>query len=232
MTEHEEQGFPKIGDPMRNVVNSLSVSDSTLTELPSDSVITGSPYPARKPSSSTGPRPGGTGVVATQSGPPSVQSTDRALRASLPAPLRTSLRSKAMYDSAFDQLLGYDAIQPKTEADREMVQEGLAILDAALVPCPPAIIMKALARLKLSVNPRNQDADDARFQRAIYCDELAEFPLDVVVEGLRKLARLEDWFPPISKVRDQCQHLVRWRRVTRDALAKALPEHHAERVSG
>lgn len=102
-----------------------------------------------------------------------------------------------------------------------MVSAALQALDEALEPAPKASIIKALVRLRLSTNSRAQDADDARVQNAIYADELAEFPWDVIEEALRKLARLEDWFPPISKVRDQCQELVRWRRVTRDALARA-----------
>ena len=70
----------------------------------------------------------------------------------------------------------------------------LAVLDAALVPAPKEVILKALTRVKLSVNPRNQGADDAKYQRAIYVDELSEFPADVVVEALQRLGR-RDWFP-------------------------------------
>lgn len=128
------------------------------------------------------------------------------------------LRSKARYDSNFDTLLSYDPMIPKTEAGREMARDAVQILDESLQPATTAAIIEAMVRLKLSTNQRNQDADDARAQRAVYIDELSEFPLDVVEEACRKLARLDEWFPPISKLRDQCQHLVRWRRVTRDAL--------------
>ena len=85
--------------------------------------------------------------MATQSGLPSVQSTDRALAASLPEPLRTSLRSKARFDAEFD-VLGYDDIEPKTAEGRAMVKAGLQVLDAALEPAPTAAIIKAMVRLK------------------------------------------------------------------------------------
>lgn len=103
-----------------------------------------------------------------------------------------------------------------------MVSAALRTLDKSLEPAPKASIIKALVRLRLSTNSRNQDSADAKVQNAIYAEELAEFPGDVVEEALRKLARLEDWFPPISKIRDQCQRLVQWRRVTQQALARAI----------
>ena len=165
-------------------------------------------------------QPGARGVGLQSGSPQSVRLNDQQIRASLPEPLMTSLNSKARYDSDFDELLGYDPIEPKADEGRVMLVAGLAVLDAALVPAPKEAILKALARVRLSVNPRNQDANDARYQRAIYVDELSEFPLDVVVEALRKLGR-RDWFPNVGEARDQCQHLVRWRRVTREALAKA-----------
>ncbi len=139
------------------------------------------------------------------------------MEASWPERLKTLLCSRAKYDADFE-VLGYEPIKVTTEAGRAAVQSASQMLNEALAPAPKEVILKALARLKLSTNARNQDGDDARFQRAVYVEELAEFPADVVVEACRKMARLEDWFPPIGKLRAECQQLVRWRRLTAEVL--------------
>lgn len=221
--EKMESGFQEIGGLTRKIERSLSSLESTTQDSPqSNSATTGQRKPARTQPLSIGTQSGGHGVATKSSGPPSVWRTDQNLLASLPEPLRNSLRSKARYDSDFENTLGYDSLEPKNDEGREMVSAALRTLDKSLEPAPKASIIKALVRLRLSTNSRNQDSADAKVQNAIYAEELAEFPGDVVEEALRKLARLEDWFPPISKIRDQCQRLVQWRRVTQQALARAI----------
>ena len=212
------EGFRRIGGLLPPGSSMPETEASIPTPKSSNSETTTSP---RARSSPTSMPPGGRGLATRSSSPPSVWQNDQSLQASLPELLRTSLRLRARYDSDFDQVLGYDPLEPETEAQLEMVKAGLAILDTSLAPAPRETILKALARLKLSVNPRNQDPDDARYQRAIYVDELSEFPQDVVAEALLTLGR-RDWFPNVGEARDACQHLVRWRRVTRDALARAI----------
>ena len=136
----------------------------------------------------------------------------------MPEPLLTLLQSRAKYDSDFDTLLRYEPLPPaKTPAGEAMLDRARNALDAALVPAEPAVILAALGKLKLSVNPRNMAADDAQAQRRIYLSELREFPADVVVEACGALGR-GDWFPNGGRLRDECLHRVNWRRVTREAL--------------
>jgi hypothetical protein len=132
--------------------------------------------------------------------------------------LKILLQSRAKYDSQFDALLGYDELPPaKTPAGEAMLDRARQALDEALVPAEPAVVLAALGKLKLSVNPRNMDDGDARAQRRIYLSELREFPADVVVEACGALGR-GDWFPNVGRLRDECLYRVNWRRVTREAL--------------
>jgi hypothetical protein len=211
---NEERGSQPIGSLTSAIVDSLQVVDSTPEPLPSDSATGGLPSPARKASNSTGLQRGERGV----GGKLSVWQADRGLEASFPAPLRTLLHSKAKYDSDFDTLLRYDELPPaKTPAGEAMLDRARQALDEALVPAEPAVVLAALGKLKLSVNPRNMDDGDARAQRRIYLSELREFPADVVVEACGALGR-GDWFPNVGRLRDECLYRVNWRRVTREAL--------------
>lgn len=140
----------------------------------------------------------------------------------MPERLRTLLRLKTRYDSDFDELLGYHPIPVETDDGRAKTEIIIAAFDEVLKPAPKESIFKILARLKISTGSRNQDDADARLERRVYVDELTEFPLDVIDEACRKWARREKWFPSVSEIRAECQQLVRYRRLTRDALARAV----------
>jgi hypothetical protein len=221
MTENADRGFQKIGAPMKKILNSLAISASTPAIPPTGSEITGLPTPEPPASSSTGQQHGGTGVAVkpTESSVAlTVRQKDRLLLASWPEPLRTSLISRAIYDSDFSGLIGYDPIEPRADEGRAMMAEALAALDDLLVPASPDVVYKALARVAISTCHRSEDGPDAKFQRAIYAQELREFPADVVVEACRNWSRREKWWPAVAEILAECQKLVRWRRRTRDAL--------------
>ena len=214
--QNEEPGLQPIGGPLSKIVNTLQITDSTPEALPNNSVTTGSRPPARKPRNATGLQRGERGADVK----PSVWQTDRALEASLPAPLRTLLSSNAIYDSGFENLLRYEELPPARNAVGEaMLEQARAVLDAALVPAEPAAVLKILARLKISTSYRSYAADDAKLERRVYADELRGYPLDVIDEACRKWARREQWWPSVAEIVEECNKLSGWRRVTRAVLA-------------
>lgn len=215
--KNEERGFRQIGNLTNKIVNSLGVTDMTPTSSDQSSATTGSGLAEKPAVNSIGRRRGGINAVTTRNTPPSVYKTDQALEVSLPEPLRTWLRSMANYD-ADHHVISYAPIEPKTDAGLEMMAEARNMISEFLLPAPKAVILKALAKLRLSCISRAQHDDDSKLQRAVYVDDLQEFPADVVKEACTRLGRTEDWFPPLHKVRDECQHLVRWRRATAKAL--------------
>ena len=218
--ESEERGLSQLGSPLSKIVSSLQVVDSTQDTPPNSSATGGLPSRAERESNLTGLRRGGRGVATRPSGPPSVWQADREVEASLPAPLKILLHSKAKYDSEFDTLLRYEPLPPaKTPAGEAMLELARQALDAALAPAEPAAVLKMLARLKISTSSRNRDGDDAKLERRVFADELRHYPLDVVDEACRRWARREQWWPSIAEIVGECDRLVNWRRVTREALS-------------
>ena len=218
--ESEERGLSQLGSPLSKIVSSLQVVDSTQDTPPNSSATGGLPSRAERESNLTGLRRGGRGVATRPSGPPSVWQADREVEAALPAPLKILLHSKAKYDSEFDTLLRYEPLPPaKTPAGEAMLELARNALDAALVPAEPAAVLKMLARLKISTSSRNRDGDDAKLERRVFADELRHYPLDVVDEACRRWARREQWWPSIAEIVGECDRLVNWRRVTREALS-------------
>ena len=105
-----------------------------------------------------------------------------------------------------------------------MVVDALTSVDALLMPAPRNAIRKALARLKISTKARAQDGDDQTLEQAVYLDEIAGYPHDIIDEACRDWARREIFWPSVSELVEECNKLVRWRRVTRRALERAVIE--------
>ncbi len=225
--EHGEENrsgqFRQIGDHLPQVSPMPGSEASTPTPRPRSSGTTTSARAASLPTST----PPGASGVSSPSRSPSVADNDRAVEASLPRPLLAMLKATAdnvhlsgEYGFEGTVLRGYDLRTPKNAAGWEMVAEGLAILDAALVPAERGTVRNELARLKIATKSRAQDGNDMTFEQAVYLDELSSYPVDVVVEACRKWARRETFWPSVSEAVAECDRLVNWRRVTRDALAR------------
>lgn len=114
-----------------------------------------------------------------------------------------------------------------SEDGRGMLLAAVTVLDKALVEAPANVVKKALARLMISTTKRAEDRDDMEFRLAVY-SEAMKFPADVVLEVFQRWENGEikggpkraKWFPAVPELRELCDNLVRWRRVTRDTLAR------------
>lgn len=106
-----------------------------------------------------------------------------------------------------------------SENGREEATAAIEILDGALEQADGDLVDKALARLMVSTKLRADDGDDLKFRLAVYADEL-RYPPDVIEEACQKWARTEKWFPSVAEMIERCENLARWRRVTRDTLAR------------
>jgi hypothetical protein len=111
----------------------------------------------------------------------------------------------------------------RSGADPTELATAIAIVEATLRPCPDAVVKKELLRLKLTTKSRTQSEDELVFQVAVYADELARYPEDVVVDALRYWGSREKWWPAWAELKslldDRCER--------RFALADAL--RHAPR---
>jgi hypothetical protein len=102
--------------------------------------------------------------------------------------------------------------------DQVDLTTAITIVEATLRPCPDAVVKKELLRLKLTTKSRTQSEDELVFQVAVYADELARYPEDVVVDALRYWGSRQKWWPAWAEMKslldDRCER--------RFALAAAL----------
>ena len=130
-----------------------------------------------------------------------IEDNDKALLASFSAHLIKKLGEKAIYDSEFEGLQRYEDLPPPIKPEGTAIYEAARnALDTVLVPAGADVVIKLLARLKLSTDSRSLDAVDIEAQLVVYGDELQQYPIDVVTEACEKWARREQWWPAVSLI--------------------------------
>jgi hypothetical protein len=127
-------------------------------------------------------------------------------------PYSRSLRPTV--NDSFD-LIGYERVGGMDTATLRTLQEMAATITR---PAGRPIVARAASRCLQVTKAREIDSMDLRLMLEIFCDELAEFPEDVVQTAFRKWARREKWWPSLSEIRWECQKANRWR----ESFAKAV----------
>ena len=145
---------------------------------------------------------------------------DSALEASLPPSVRSGLREIVRewtgshgYDFEF---IRFD-FDGAPEAD---VHQALATLEAVNAPCPLPIAEKAIATLRVRTKARAEDAADMKLMLAVFSQDIADYPPDVVVDTCKAWARMEKWFPSWSELKGLLDRRVKRRRRMLDALRR------------
>ena len=224
MENHDErrsgEGFRKIGALLPQVStmpeNGASISAPKSSSSGTTTSPRGRPLPTSVP-------PGERGVAMRSSSPPSDLQVDLNLLASWPQRFVQWLENHEhrVPGDAGPLLVAYK-LPPVDTVHHEKLRAIVADLDAAMAPAPEDMVIMMLARVRKSTTARNEDRDDLDFSNEIYLEELSEFPEDVVEAACRYWCHHEKWWPSVMELRDQCRRRVRWRSVTRDALARAL----------
>jgi hypothetical protein len=93
------------------------------------------------------------------------------------------------------------------------------LVDRINQPAGPKMVNGAAARCLSVTKSRATDGMDLRMMLAVFADELAQFPEDVVATAFRKWAQREKWWPSLAEIRDQCQRLNRVRASLRRLAA-------------
>lgn len=204
----EERDSLSIGNLTSRIASSPEALASHLDELRKslpNSATTGSALRGRTEAK---PRSDGTALGVIDAGLlPSVeqawQARDaEALDLSLCRLLKRHAMSLAPLMSAEFDVLGYRGSLP--ESLRPLVERINA-------PAGPKMVNGAAARCLAVTKSRATDGTDLRMMLAVFADELAEFPEDVVATAFRKWARREKWWPSLAEILDQCQRLSRVR---------------------
>lgn len=199
----EERDSPPIGDLPSPVSLSPSVLASIATQNSHNSAVTGAPCLAPKPSNSTGTslsKPDSASLLAVETAWQyrDAQALDTHLHRLL-KPYGTSI--EPLMNADFD-VLGY----------RGRLPDGLRpLVELINQPAGPKMVNGAAARCLSVTKSRATDGMDLRMMLAVFADELAEFPEDVVATAFRNWARREKWWPSLAEIRDHCQRLNRVR---------------------
>lgn len=140
--------------------------------------------------------------------------------ASLPRSVASALRREIrdfidpVYGADFE-VTGYrlSGRPPTDDVDvaREMVEFSLA-------SAPENAIKSELARLRVSTKARAEADDDLAMGFQVYAEECSRYPVDVVSESLRALARIDKFYPSLSELREMLQRKAKVRQSLKRAL--------------
>jgi len=226
-----EAGFHPIGSLATSIANTLHPRDTEATGSKlrrNASAITTS---RKAPSWPTGTQHGGCGssvpqILAAAVANRDPEAVDRALVMSLPPSISSRLSERRVDCSTREygwdyKFSGYDL---RRGAARDDVVQALYLIDAATRPCAAEVAERELLRLKLAVKSRAMDANELAFQLAIFAEELAAYPEDIVVSSIRTLAKRETWWPALSDLTSLLESKMHRRsellRVLRQAAAR------------
>jgi hypothetical protein len=126
--------------------------------------------------------------------------------------------------SRLDPVYGYDfehdyALVGPVEAGA--LQEMRRALADALVPAPGPMIAKELARLGMITKVRAEEVDEIKLRMAIFAEEMAAYPADVVVDACRFWGRTEKFFPSWAELKDLLDVRVKRRKRLAAAVGHA-----------
>ena len=224
MENHDErrsgEGFRKIGALLPQVSNmpenGASMSAPKSSSLETTTLPRGRPLPTSTPA-------GGRGVATRSSLPPSVWQNDRAMTAQFKPSVRSWLTANQVVevvtgdDGQFEStvLIRYNGqLAPGPDVD-----EALVIIEVEMRPADENEITLRIGLLWEMTSHPQSGGDNLILKFSGYSHFLMDYPADVAFEAIDRIESREKWFPSKSELKAECDRLVRWRRVTRDALA-------------
>jgi hypothetical protein len=195
------------------------LAKATLPESQSTSGITTS---QRGMSHKTGLQAGGHGlpiITAFLETGVEPSEADRALVASLPPSVKISLQSKVRtWDTSGEflgEVVGYELKGYVSEPER---MHALDMVAHSLSPMSMSEAQKLLGKLRILTKVRAESVDDIRATFAIYAQELAEFPADVVRKVLTTQHKISKWWPAWAELEDRLRFYARTRHNLHNAL--------------
>jgi hypothetical protein len=92
------------------------------------------------------------------------------------------------------------------------------LLDAAMYPASKKVILAELYRLRAITSSRNVDEYEAKTAVEAFAEELADFPADAVIAGLRAWPRQHKWFPTLAEIIEAIWQTCEFRKLIKDDL--------------
>lgn len=144
--------------------------------------------------------------------------TDRALEASWKQLLGSSpvKQEEVDYSGAYGAEWSVVGYEPPESCDQSLYD----LVAAACRSADPDIVALELGRLRLATIGRQVSVDNLEAWLIVCGDELEQYPPDVVRCACRKWVRREKWTPAVAELVEECERLVRSRRLMELALRR------------
>jgi len=94
------------------------------------------------------------------------------------------------------------------------------VVNKACDPSSHRDIIGELAKMRVSMAKAAQGEDDMQAMTAVFVDDLAGYPPDVIATACRRWRRTQRFFPTPADLIAICDELFSRRRMLRDAFAK------------
>jgi hypothetical protein len=92
----------------------------------------------------------------------------------------------------------------------------------ACLPCPKDELMKEIYAMSLGMARRKDQDLDFKMMVAVYANDLAEYPRDVIVDACKEIRREHRFFPTIADLRDECETRFEFRKALRQELENLM----------
>ena len=136
-------------------------------------------------------------------------------------------QARASFKPCFSKFVNNFEVQDYVisgDLSQKDVSDAVAVLEKANMPCGHETALKAVTALRLRTTAKPEHSNDIAAMVALYVDDMADYPEDVVIEACRSLARSNKWFPAWAELYEALEWRVRKRRL----MLKAMT-NHAER---
>jgi len=112
----------------------------------------------------------------------------------------------------------------KEVAPIEDLQKAYDIVSYTCKPCEPAFIAAQYGKADLACKSRNESSEDIKLRSAVFAEQLAEFPADIIADAFNTWIRCEVFSPTVAQIRDLCWLEYRARYGMKLMIKKMLDE--------
>lgn len=159
--------------------------------------------------------------------------TNEVLVRGLPQRVKSSLRTRKQ-NRFTDHGLEIDFLGYEWTGDKPALVDLRAALDVVRSFLPrssTSLIAEELTRLRVGTKARPETTDDVKILMAVYAEQLAEYPPDVLRAGVRQWLRKEIFFPAVAELHGVCERLGERRVILARTLEREIAAQEASEKS-
>lgn len=97
----------------------------------------------------------------------------------------------------------------------EQRRQALQVIESFNQPMDSKEILALMTRLAVVAPEKSMNIVDVKARAVIWCDELKQYPADVVYKVLKSRYR---WFPSLAEVLEKCENEVAYRKLIESGI--------------